>query len=148
MAKHLERIFHAFGHGSTRLFIIDTIAKNGNSINSEDLIEKVMATTSLQRQSVRKQLSRMMKKGEILRNGNNLSLQTPTEVIPHENPIESWTIVGIPISLVFLSISLIFPSIGMSQNNLTFQLSSVAFTAYAVAVKLREIVTYLRKIRA
>lgn len=141
MAKaRLENFLTALGHSSTRLFIIDTISKNGNKINTEDLIDKAMAATKIQRQSIRKQLLRMIEKGELLKNGNEVSLVSPTEVIPLENPLESWTIIGIPLSLVFLLISL-------TQNNLFFQLASIVFTLYAVVIKTKDIVAFLKKIR-
>lgn len=134
-----DKILNAFGHGSTRLLIIDTIAKNGNSIHDEDLIEKVGTTTKLQRESIRRQLKRMELKGEITWENEKVSLLNPVEVI--SQPLGTWPVIGIPIGIIFLIISFLF------EINPTFQLASIIFILYAFAVNIREIIRYLKKTR-
>lgn len=138
MAKHLGKILGVFGQSGTRLLIIDHISRNGNSMNKELLIEKVIAETKIQRQSVRKHFRKMVAKGELIINGENVTLKNPVNVIP--KPWESWTIAGIPLAAIFLTISL-------WEGNLMFRLGMVILTAYCVIINARDILVYLRKVR-
>lgn len=138
MARQLERVLSVFGQSSTRLFIVDCISKNGNSINKEDLIEKIMSQTQVQRQSVRKHLRKMVAKGELAIDGEVVTLRDPVQVIP--TPWESWSIVGIPLAIIFLLISFM-------QGNFFFIFGMSILTVYCLAVNARDIFAYLKRIR-
>lgn len=138
MARQLERVLSVFGQSSTRLFIVNCISKNGNNINKEELIEKVMSQTQVQRQSVRKHLRKMVAKGELVMDGEVVTLRDPIQVIPA--PWESWSIVGIPLAIIFLLISFM-------QGDFIFIFGMSILTVYCLAINARDIFAYLQRIR-
>jgi len=149
MARQLDRVLSVFGQSSTRLFIVDCISKNGNSINKEDLIEKVMSQTQVQRQSVRKHLRKMVEKGELVMAGEVVTLRDPVQVIPA--PWESWSIIGIPLAIIFLSWAIlneIFPGLfSFMRVNFIFIFAMSILTVYCLAVNARDIFAYFKRIR-
>jgi hypothetical protein len=134
-----DKMLNLFGyHSKTRLFIIDCISKNGNHINKEDLIEKVVNQFQIQRQSVRWHLRNMLLRNEITINTSNISLKDPVNLIP--SPFESWRIIGIPISIVLLLIS-------FSEKNQIATIIATAFTTYSFAIHIPNFITYFKRIR-
>lgn len=140
MAKLQQKLLNVFGQSSTRLVIVDCITKNGNRIGYEDLIEKVMSQLKIQRQSVRWHLRKMIQRNLIERNGDRISLKDPVEIFP--STIESWPFAGIVVSLILFLVSYLLP-------NVLATLIAVVFLVYTVAVniRLRSLVSYLKKLR-
>lgn len=135
-----DKMLTLFGyHSKTHLFIIDCITKNGNHINREDLIEKVVNQFQIQRQSVRLHLRNMLERNEITINGaNKIRLNNPVNVI--SSPFESWKIVGIPLSGIFFGISILF------QTDPLPILIATIFLIYSFAINIPSIITYLKRI--
>jgi len=141
MKSSLAKVFSAFGHCSTRLFIIDLITKSSNSISYEQLIKKVTVERKVKRDAVRWHVRKMLARQELVKNGNLLHLKQPMKIIQNEAPWEAWSIIAVPTSVILLVISLL-------EGHAGFRIAASTFLIFTVAIHVRDIQQYLRKLHA
>jgi len=138
MAK--ERLLDFLGrdHGrSTRFLVHSYISEHGNKVEKERLIDFVMSKQNLKtRKSVLYHLGKMLEAKVLRENGLYLSLEDPLT----PSPLESWRIIGIPLSTSLLIISFL-------EQNTVFMIGSFIFTVYSFAICFEELVFYYRRFK-
>jgi len=122
-------------YGGTRRFILRFISENGNHVRRDQLFDMVLEKTDVgTRQGVKYHVDDLLKTGKMTEDQEGY-LRLAEPVSP--NPLESWRIMGIPLSISFLWISLM-------EQNMFFTVASATFMLYAFTVAISELLFYYR----